>query len=103
MNMLENHEYRERKLRPDDLLGHLPTDQDERTILWLGTLYYHYTLAKIQAPAAEGRGIKATFKSMLQYSAAHPQFAGRLNSAILSTLCTQTKPGLPDSDAKLTR
>ena len=78
---IEKMEGVERKVRPDKVLGHLPPDQKERIILWLGTLSYQDTLAKIQAPPPKDL----------------------LNSAILSASCAQTKPSLPDSDDKLTR
>ena len=73
MNMLnmENHDIRERKLRPDDVLGHLPPDQKEKIILWLGTLSYRDTLAKIQAPPPEGLGIKANYDSLRRFYARH--------------------------------
>ena len=95
MNILniENHDIRERKLRPDDVLGHFPPDQKERTVLWPGTLNYQDTLVKMQAPAPEGLNIKANLESLLQYCANHLQFADLLNSATHSTSSAQTKPG----------
>ena len=85
MNILniENHDIRERKLRPDDVLGHMTPDQKERIILWLGTL------------SLSGHIGKTTRKA--------PPPEDLLNSAILSTSCAQTKPSLPGSDDKITR
>jgi len=56
-----------RKIRPDDMLGQLPREQQDLIVQWLGRFSYREVLEKIAAPPPTGLGLPVHYNSLRRF------------------------------------